>query len=38
VDDLLAIINTWGECPEQPIWSGEDLAPLGGDGVITPMT
>jgi hypothetical protein len=30
VDDLLIVVNQWGDCPGCP----EDVAPAGGDGVV----
>jgi hypothetical protein len=35
VDDLLVVINGWGDCPVPPIPCQADVAPLGaGDGVV----
>jgi hypothetical protein len=34
VDDLLAVINAWGDCPAPPGTCFADIAPLGGNGVI----
>lgn len=34
VDDLLAVINTWGPCPVPPTACPTDIAPPGGDGQV----
>jgi hypothetical protein len=34
VNDLLAVINTWGICPASPAPCPADIAPAGGDGVV----
>jgi hypothetical protein len=34
VDDLLAVINNWGNCPAPPTSCFGDIEPTGGNGVI----
>jgi hypothetical protein len=34
VNDLLAVINSWGPCPAPPTWCDADVSPIGGDGVV----
>jgi hypothetical protein len=34
IDDLLAVIHAWGDCPATDQACPADLAPLGGDGVV----
>ena len=34
VQDLLAVINAWGNCPSPPTTCPADIAPSGGDGVV----
>ena len=34
VDDLLVIINGWGDCPSPPATCPADVAPPDGDGVV----
>jgi alpha-tubulin suppressor-like RCC1 family protein len=34
VNDLLAVINAWGNCPPPPASCPADIAPPGGDGVV----
>jgi probable HAF family extracellular repeat protein len=34
IDDLLAVIHSWGDCPATDQACPADLAPLGGDGVV----
>jgi hypothetical protein len=34
VNDLLAVINAWGQCPAAPATCPPDIAPPGGDGVV----
>lgn len=34
VDDLLAVINSWGPCPAPPANCPADIAPSGGDGTV----
>jgi hypothetical protein len=34
VNDLLAVINSWGPCPTLPNPCPADIAPAGGDGAV----
>jgi hypothetical protein len=34
IDDLLAVINTWGPCLTPPALCLADIAPLGGNGTV----
>ena len=34
VNDLLAVINSWGSCPTPPPACAADIAPIGGDGQV----
>ncbi len=34
VDDLLAVINSWGRCPVPPTTCPTDIAPAGGNGSV----
>jgi hypothetical protein len=34
VDDLLAVINGWGECDGPPVNCAADIAPLPVDGIV----
>lgn len=35
IDDLVSVITSWGPCPPQPPWCGEDVIPIVvGDGQV----
>jgi hypothetical protein len=34
IDDLLTVINGWGNCPEPPATCLADISPFGGDGNV----
>ena len=34
VDDLLSLINNWGQCPVPPFPCPADMAPPGGNGLV----
>jgi hypothetical protein len=34
VDDLLAVINSWGSCPKPPVECEADIAPESGNGTV----